>query len=159
MDCINYCIYEPGQASSDAFGAFLRETDDLIIPPLSLRVNLDEYSKKVINNAILFVAKTDKEWIGVEAVYFNAYPDFSFSTYLCVKKEYQNNSTVGINLMLMQKKYLKEHKTKGLRFAIRKSNSALLNYHLKTGGKIISEHTYPGTEIVEVEMEKIFIKD
>ena len=107
----------------------------------------------------MFVAKGGEEWIGVEAVYFNEYPEFSFTTHLCVKKEYQNNSGVGMELMLRQLRYLKEHRTKGLRFTIRKSNKALLNYHLKTGGRIIAERTYPGTNIVEVEMEKVFIKD
>ena len=107
----------------------------------------------------MFVAKDGSEWVGVEAVYFNEYPEFSFTTHLSVKKEYQNNSMVGTELMLRQLRYLKKNRTKGLRFSIRKSNTQLLNYHLKTGGRIIAEHTYPGTDIVEVEMEKVFIKD
>ena len=159
MEKIEYIIYEPNTVDYQVFLLFLQETDDLIVPPISSRINLEEYAQKVTKNATMFVAKIGEEWIGVEAVYFKPYPDFSFSTYLCVKKEFQNDSTVGMELMLRQKRYLKENRTKGLRFAIRKSNAPLLNYHLKTGGRIIAEHTYPGTEIVEVEMEKIFIKD
>lgn len=159
MEKIEYNIYEPNTVDNQDFLLFLRETDDLIVPPISSRINLEEYARKVTKNATMFVAKKGDEWIGVEAVYFKPYPEFSFSTYLCVKKEFQNDSTVGMELMLRQKRYLKENRTKGLRFAIRKSNAPLLNYHLKTGGRIIAEHTYPGTDIVEVEMEKIFIKD
>ena len=159
MEDIKYYTFQPNTIDYHEFLSFLEETDDLIEPRLSSRVNLEDYAKKVTQFATMFVAKKDEEWIGVEAVYFNAYPEFSHNTYLGVKKEYQNNTTVGMNIMLMQRKYLKEHRTKGLRFDIRKSNIALLNYHLKTGGKIIDEHTYPGTDIVEVRMEKIFIKD
>lgn len=159
MENIEYYIYEPGTIDYKNFLSFLQETDDLIIPPISSRVDLEEYAQKVTKNATMFVAKKGEEWIGVEAVYFKPYPELSFSTYLCVKREYQDNSTVGMELMLRQKRYLKENRTKGLRFAIRKSNVPLLNYHLKTGGRIIAEHIYPGTDIVEVEMEKIFIKD
>ena len=159
MDTIEFYTYLPEDIDYHEFLTFLEATDDLIIPRLSTRVNLEEYAKKVTKNATMFVAKKGEEWIGVEAVYFKPYPDFSFSTYLCVKKEFQNDSTVGMELMLRQKRYLKENRTKGLRFAIRKSNAPLLSYHLKTGGKIIAEHSYPGTDIVEVEMEKVFIKD
>ena len=61
--------------------------------------------------------------------------------------------------MLRQLRYLKAHRTKGLRFTIRKSNTQLLNYHLKTGGKIIAEHAIPNSDVVMVEMEKVFIKE
>lgn len=159
MDNIEYYTYKPDTVDFRDFLLFLQETDDLIIPPISSRVNLEDYAKKVTKNATMFVAKNGEEWIGVEAVYYNPYPDFSYTTHLCVKKEYQSNTSVGMDLMLRQKRYLKEKRTKGLRFSIRKSNKALLNYHLKTGGKIIGEHTYPGTDIVEVDIEKIFIKD
>ena len=159
MDKVEYYTYEPDTVDYRELLKFLQETDDLIYPPTSSRVNLEEYAKKVTKYAVMLVAKKGEEWIGVEAFYFNPYPEFSYTTHLCVKKEYQNNSSVGMDLMLRQKRYLKEHKTKGLRFAIRKSNAALLNYHIKTGGRIISEHTYPGTDIVEVDMEKVFIKD
>ena len=159
MEEIKYYTFQPGTVDYHEFLTYLEDTDDLIVPRLSSRVNLEEYAKKVVKNATMFVAKKGSEWIGVEAVYFNEYPEFSYNTHLSVKKEYQSNSNVGMDIMLMQRKYLKEHRTKGLRFAIRKSNAALLNYHIKTGGRIISEHTYPDTDIIEVEMEKIFIKD
>lgn len=159
MEKIDYFTYEPGSMDYHGFLTFLEETDDLIVPRLSSRVNLEEYAKKVSKNAVMLVAKKGDEWIGVEAFYYNPYPDFSYTTHLSVKREYQNESIVGMELMLRQRKYLKEHKTKGLRFSIRKSNQALLNYHLKMGGRIVSEHTYPGTDIVELDMERIIIKD
>jgi hypothetical protein len=159
MSDIEYLVYQPNTIKYQELLTFFQETDDLLVPRLSSRVNLVEYAEKVAKNAVLFVAKKGEEWIGVEALYFKPYPDFSFSTYLCIKKAFQNTSTVGVDLMLKQRQFLKEHRTKGLRFAIRKSNAALLNYHLKTGGRIIAEHIYPNTDIVEVEMEKVFIKE
>ena len=159
MNKIEYFVYQPGTIDRQVFYDYLKEVDDLLIPPLSSRVDLAEYAEKVTSKAVMFVAKDGFDWVGVEAVYFNEYPEFSFTTHLSVKKEYQNNSMVGTELMLRQLRYLKKNRTKGLRFSIRKSNTQLLNYHLKTGGRIIAEHTYPGTDIVEVEMEKVFIKD
>ena len=159
MGKIEYYTYQPGTLDSLEFLAYLREVDDLLIPRLSSRVDLAEYAERVTDRAVLFVAKDGEKWVGVEAVYFNEYPDFSFTTHLSVKKEYQKDSAVGMELMLRQLKYLKEHRTKGLRFSIRKSNTGLLKYHLKTGGKIIAEHTVPNTDVVMVEMEKIYIKD
>lgn len=159
MDTVDYFTYQPGTVDYHEFLRFMQETDDLVYPPTSSRVDLEEYSQKVAKNAVMLVAKKGEEWIGVEAFYFNPYPDFSYTTHLCVKKEYQNNSSVGMDLMLRQRKYFKDHKTKGLRFEIRKSNAALLNYHLKTGGRIIDEYNYPGTDIIEVKMEKVFVKD
>lgn len=159
MGKIEYYIYQPGTLDYHEFLSYLREVDDLLIPRLSSRVDLAEYAERVTNRAILFVAKDGEEWVGVEAVYFNGYPDFSFTTHVSVKKDYQKDSKVGMELMLRHLRYLKEHRTKGLRFTFRKSNKALYNYHLKTGGRIIEERTYPGTDIVEVVMEKVFIKD
>lgn len=159
MEKIEYCIYQPGSLDYHQFWEYLKEVDSLLIPPLSSRVDLAEYAERVCNRAVLFVAKDGEEWVGVEAVYFNEYPDFSFTTHLSVKKEYQNDSNVGIELMLRQLRYLKAHRTKGLRFTIRKSNTQLLNYHLKTGGKIIAEHAIPNSDVVMVEMEKVYIKD
>jgi hypothetical protein len=159
MKKIEYCIYQPGSLDYHKFWEYLKEVDSLLIPPLSSRVDLAEYAERVCNRAILFVAKDGEEWVGVEAVYFNEYPDYSFTTHLSVKKEYQNDSNVGIELMLRQLRYLKAHRTKGLRFTIRKSNTQLLNYHLKTGGRIIGEHAIPNSDVVMVEMEKDYIKD
>ena len=159
MNKIEYYIYQPGSLDYHQFWGYLKEVDSLLIPPLSSRVDLAEYAERVCNRAILFVAKDGEEWVGVEAVYFNEYPEYSFTTHLSVKKEYQNDSNVGIELMLRQLRYLKAHRTKGLRFTIRKSNTQLLNYHLKTGGKIIAEHTIPNSDVVMVEMEKVYIKD
>lgn len=159
MKKIEYAIYQPGSLDYHQFCDYLKEVDNLLIPPLSSRVDLAEYAERVCNRAILFVAKDGEEWVGVEAVYFNEYPEYSFTTHLSVKKEYQNDSNVGIELMLRQLRYLKAHRTKGLRFTIRKSNTQLLNYHLKTGGRIIGEHTIPNSDVVMVEMEKDYIKD
>jgi len=141
MNKIDYYIYQPGSLDYHQFWEYLKEVDSLLIPPLSSRVDLAEYAERVTNKAILFVAKDGQEWVGVEAVYFNEYPEYSFTTHLSVKKEYQNDSNVG------------------LRFTIRKSNTQLLNYHLKTGGKIVGEHTIPNSDVVMVEMEKDYIKD
>ena len=84
MNNIDYFVFQPGTVDSNDFLHFLKETDDLTMPCLSSRVNIKEYAKKVVDNAVMFIAKKGDDWIGVEAVYFNEYPNFSYNTILRV---------------------------------------------------------------------------
>ncbi|MBO4874562.1 MAG: hypothetical protein J5542_04565 [Bacteroidales bacterium] len=150
---IEYSILKPGEADYNELYDFLVETDNLIIPNLSTRVNLLDYAKKLAGKATNFFARDNGLLIGVRSVYFNSYPEFSFSTYTCVRKEYQGEDMIGMKLGEVQNKYLIDNGARGIRFAIRKSNKALYKYNLKRGARVISENKYPGTDIVEVEME------
>ena len=150
---IEYSILKPGEADYNEIYSFFVETDDLIIPNLSTRVNLLDYAKKLAEKATNFCARDSGLLIGIKSVYFNKYPEFSFSTYSCVRKEYQGEDMIGIELDSMQSKYLRENGSGGIRFAMRKSNKAFLRYLLKNGARIVSESTYPGTNITEVIME------
>lgn len=152
MQEIEYSILKPGEADYNELYCFFLETDNLIIPNLSTRVNLMDYAKKLAERATNFEARHNGRLIGLKSVYFNKYPEFSFSTYSCVKKEYQGEDMVGIKLDSMQSKYLRENGSAGVRFAIRKSNKALLKYLLRYGANVVSERTYPGTDIEELEM-------
>lgn len=150
---INYHINEPQTLDSQEILSFLRETDDLLIPRLSVIVVLEDYAKKITDKAVIFTARDDGKLIGFTAIYFNKAPDFSFSTYTIVRREYQQVGMVGIELASMVKNYIKKNGSAGLRFEIRKSNTPLLKYNLKRGAKIISENKYPGTDEVSVVME------
>ena len=153
MEDIEYTILKPGETDYNELYRFLVETDNLIIPNLSTRVNLMDYAKKLSEKATNFFARDNGLLIGVRSVYFNKYPEFSFSSYSCVRKEYQGEDMIGMKLSEIQNKYLIDNGARGIRFAIRKSNKALYKYNIKRGARVISERMYPGTDIVEVEME------
>lgn len=150
---ITYHINEPKTLDSQEILSFLRETDELLTPRLSVLVVLEDYVKKITDKAVIFTARDDDKLIGFTAIYFNKAPDFSFSTYTIVRREYQLVGMVGIELASMVKKYIKDNGSAGLRFEIRKSNKPLLKYNLKRGAKIVSENKYPGTDEVSVLME------
>lgn len=107
-----------------------------------------------MEHAVAFSARDNGTCL--TAVYYNPYPNYSFSTYFCVKKECQKIETVGIGLEELQREFWKGPRTKGIRFDICKSNKALLRYHLHKGAKIVPESLFLGTDMVELHMEKDF---
>ena len=150
---INYQINEPGTLDNQEVLTFLKETDELVIPSLSTLVNLEEYSRKITSKAVIFTARDDEKIVGLSAIYYYKAPDFSYSTMMMVKREYQLQEMIGVELSKRVKDYIKRNDSAGLRFEIRKSNQPLVRYHLRRGARIVSESVYPGTDVVSLLME------
>lgn len=150
---IEYLVNEPNTLDVKEVLRFLKETDSLVKPSLSTLVDLEEYSKKIVSKAVIFTARDNGELIGLTAIYFNKAPEYSYSTYTVVKREYQIVEMVGVEMSKMVRDYAKGNGSAGLRYEIRKSNKPLLRYHLRRGAKIIEERLYPGTDIVSLLME------
>ena len=150
---IDYAVNEPNTLDANEVFAFLKETDGLVTPALSTLVNLDAYSKKITSKAVIFTARDEGRLIGLTAIYFNKAPEYSYSTYTMVKREYQLVEMVGVEMSNRVRDYAKGNGSAGLRYEIRKSNKTLLKYHLKRGAKILEERLYPGTDIVSLLME------
>lgn len=150
---INYQINEPGTLDYQEVLAFFKETDELLIPSLSTLVNLEEYSRKITSKAVIFTARDNEKIVGLSAIYFYKAPDFSYSTMIMVKREYQLQEMIGVELSKRVKDYIKRNDSAGLRFEIRKSNQPLVRYHLRRGARIVSENVYPGTDVVSLLME------
>ena len=150
---IDYAVNEPNTLDANEVFVFLKETDGLVTPALSTLVNLDAYSKKITSKAVIFTARDEGRLIGLTAIYFNKAPEYSYSTYTMVKREYQLVEMVGVEMSNRVRDYAKGNGSAGLRYEIRKSNKTLLKYHLKRGAKILEERLYPGTDIVSLLME------
>jgi hypothetical protein len=150
---INYQINEPGTLDYQEVFVFFKETEELMIPSLSTLVNLEEYSRKITSRAVIFTARDDEKIVGLSAIYFYKAPDFSYSTMMMVKREYQLQEMIGVELSKRVKDYIKRNDSAGLRFEIRKSNQPLVRYHLRRGARIVSESVYPGTDVVSLLME------
>jgi ribosomal protein S18 acetylase RimI-like enzyme len=58
-------------AKYDDLHLHLQECNDDFYPPLNLSVDLAEYSKKLIQNAVIFEAWDNRQLVGCVAVYFN----------------------------------------------------------------------------------------
>lgn len=150
---IEYNVNEPNTLDVNEVLSFLKETDDLVIPSMSSLCDLDEYAHKITSKAVIFTAREESKLIGLTAIYFNRAPEYSYSTYTMVKREYQLVEMVGVEMSNRVRDYVKGNGSAGLRYEIRKSNKPLLRYHLRRGAKILEERLYPGTDIVSLLME------
>lgn len=150
---IEYLVYEPHTLDPHIIISFLKETDKLVVPPLSALVDLEEYAKKITSKAVLFTAWDEGMLIGLTAIYFNRAPEYSYSTYTMVKREYQLVEMVGIELSKHVRDYNMSNGSAGLRYEIRKTNTQLLKYHLRRGAVILGERVYPNTNIVSLLMQ------
>lgn len=153
---IVYSVNEPNTLSAEELYAFLKETDGLLRPSLSSRVDLWEYAMKITEKAVIFTARDEGRLIGLTAIYFNKAPEYSYSTYNMVKREYQLTEMVGVELAKMVGEYTHTKGSAGIRFECRKSNKALVKFNLRNGAKIIGESLYPGTDVVSVQMEQTY---
>lgn len=150
---IEYQINEPQTLDVAEVLKFFRETDELSIPKLSELVSLEDYAQKITSKAVIFTARDAGRLIGMTAIYFNKAPGYSYSTYNTVMREYQLTEMVGVELSKMVGEYNRTNGSAGIRFECRKSNKALVKFHLRNGARIIGESLYPGTDVVSVQME------
>lgn len=153
---ITYAVNEPNTLKVEEIFNFLTETDNLLVPALSTIVDLMEYAKKITSKAVIFTARDSGCLIGFTAIYFNKSPDFSYTTYTIVKREYQKKEMVGVELSKRVEDYTKGNGSAGLRYEVRKTNKPLVRYHLRKGARIIGESIYPGTDIVSLQMEIVY---
>jgi len=63
--------YKSKTASAEAILSHLCECDNTFVPPLSNRVDIRSYAKKIRDNAITFEAWNKQKLAGLLAVYFN----------------------------------------------------------------------------------------
>lgn len=153
---IEYQVNEPQTLDVGEILEFLKETDELAIPKLSDLVCLEDYAQKITSKAVIFTARDAGRLIGMTAIYFNKAPGYSYSTYNTVMREYQLTEMVGVELSNMVGEYNRTNGSAGIRFECRKSNKALVKFHLRNGSRIIGESLYPGTDVVSVQMEHTY---
>jgi len=67
-DAIKYSI---GKADKAAIASHLRACDNSFLPPLSQRVNIDDYAIKIAHKAQLFEAWANNELLGLIAAYYS----------------------------------------------------------------------------------------
>lgn len=81
--------YQVKAASQEGIYLHLKECDNNFIPPLSQKVDLHEYSKKLAEKAVTFEAWKGKALIGLVAAYFNdAESGSGFITNVSVTENY-----------------------------------------------------------------------
>lgn len=81
-------LYTYGRLSFEEVRAFLLETDDEFPTPLSARVNIDAYAKKLAEFSEFSFCRDGESIIGMISCYTNR-PPLGYMTHACVKKQYQ----------------------------------------------------------------------
>jgi ribosomal protein S18 acetylase RimI-like enzyme len=97
-------LSEKGQIGFDHFSSILREIGELLPDPLSERVDVDAYAKRLYENAEIVVAQIETgEYVGVSAFYANdVETKKAYWSIMGVKKEYSGN---GIGTSFIEKMF------------------------------------------------------
>jgi|GEM_PF-4577759 ribosomal protein S18 acetylase RimI-like enzyme len=98
----------------DAIKEFIKDTEKLFQPPISTRIELNEYINKLFNESIIYVAidNTTDEIIGIVAFYCSPlYYDYAFLTYIAVSKQ---GLGVGSSLLEASLRHVKNNGMKGV---------------------------------------------
>ena len=147
-----YKLFQPGEIDVNKLELFLTEADNYAIPPLSVLVNIREYALKLAEKATIFSALDNDRIVGISAVYVNKAPLFSYATYLCALKPYQDDM-VGIELVMKSINYCKAYGSASYRGEIRKSNKPLWNFYKRIGFTIVEEKVYPNSDTQSLIIE------
>mgnify|MGYP001081591077 CR=1 FL=1 len=148
-------IIEPGNGNFEELYEYLKEIDHTHIPSISSRVNLEEWTMKLIKNATLFIYRDNGKIVACVADYVNKAPNYTFGTHLSAKSQY-SDFLLGPQLVTKSLKYAEAYGSAGKRGKIRASNKALLAFYIKLGFEVIAESVFPNSNVVELEIMKTF---
>jgi ribosomal protein S18 acetylase RimI-like enzyme len=125
----NIILYKTNTAVTTDIILHLKTCNNEFIPKLDTRVNLEEYSQKINQNAVTFEAWNKLELIGLIAAYFNQEKCGFISNVSVVK----NHSGIGIasKLLLMCIEYAKSNKFNTLRLEVNKENNPAIYFYRK----------------------------
>ncbi|TCT09062.1 GNAT family N-acetyltransferase [Paralcaligenes ureilyticus] len=85
-------------ATADQIADHLKRCDARFIPSLSIRVNIDDYAKKIVSKATRFEAYSGGSLVGVVAVYANQAGGVAYITNVSVLQAW---SGIGVATRLM----------------------------------------------------------
>lgn len=123
-------IFKTKTASEGEIMIHLNLCDDFFSPPLSSRVNIDQYAEKIVKNAITFEAWNKCELVGLIAAYLNIENQTSFITNVSVLKEFMGK---GISAKLLSNcfDYLLTNHYKKVDLEVNKSNKKAIDFYKK----------------------------
>jgi len=114
----------------------LQKCDDLFVPKLSSKVDLETYVQKITTYAQTFEAWNETELIGLIAAYFNDLKqEIGFITNVSVFKDFSNQG-IGMDLLKMTKEYALQHSFHKINLEVHPENKKALQFYLKNDFKI-----------------------
>lgn len=123
--------YKIKTASLNEILFHLQKCDESFVPPLSQRVNLDEFSKKIVDNAITFEAWKGNRLIGLVSAYLNDTKNLScFINNVSVENNF-NNKGIASSLLNMCINYASEYGFAQIVLWVSSNNTIALHLYQK----------------------------
>ncbi|MBD5371389.1 MAG: hypothetical protein HDR80_09670 [Bacteroides sp.] len=148
---LKFEIIQPGTGNYDELYTYLKEIDHTHVPSISSRVNLEEWTRKLIDHATLFVYRDNGKLVACVADYVNKAPEYTFGTHLSAKHEYADY-LLGPDLIRRSLKYARQYGSAGKVGKIRSSFKALVEYYFKLGFVVINKSVFPNSNVEELEI-------
>ena len=124
-------VYNLKTASVTDISLHLTACNHSFIPPLSSRINLEEYAQKIHDKAVTFEAWQDKTLIGLIAAYFSSNEQkMAFITNVSVYSNYMG-AGIASKLLGMTIHYASQHHYSAINLEVNCNNTAAINFYKK----------------------------
>lgn len=148
MSGINYKIKTA--TTKDIF-VHLSECNQDFIPPLTDRVNIEEYSRKLFEKSETFEAWDEHSLVGLLAAYFNDSSGYSaFITSVSVLKGFIYRG-IASDLLKMCVEFANKKSFKEIRLEVNKKNIKAIGLYRKFGFSIYE----PNNDILKMKLELV----
>ena len=125
---------------------FFNDVDHDFSPTLSSRVNLTEYTSKLLANAIVYEFIEENTIKGIVAFYANDVElTNAYISFLAIDKEFRGNG-IGEILIRTVIEYLKNNNFKYIKLTVRESSRAV-EFYKKLGFSIVENKIYNDTDV------------
>ena len=136
---MNKIKFQTKQATTLDIEKHLVECDDFFVPPLSNKVNIKTYSKKIYDFAITFEAWEESRLVGLIAVYFNDISTkIGFITNVSVSPNCLGKG-IAKKLLKLSKEYAKNQFYTEIKLEVDKNNLKAISLYKKNGFELIPE--------------------
>jgi ribosomal protein S18 acetylase RimI-like enzyme len=126
-------VYLTNQGSAAEIAEHLKKCDQDFVPPLSARVHIDEYAKKIVSNAMRFEAWSGATLVGLIATYCNDREKrVAYITSVSVVKDWMGQG-VAAHLLGECIAYARTSGMEQIRLEVSKDNLAAVRLYEKGG--------------------------
>lgn len=130
--------YKIGLASKEQLQSLLIKCDKYFVPKLSEKVDIEEYSKKLFDNAINLEAWENNNLIGLAAMYVDEDKTLGFITNVSVDNGFTNNG-IASKLLKHCIEYSKEKNLDKINLEVNENNTPALKLYNKFGFEVYEE--------------------
>ena len=131
--------YKVKTASEEQIYLHLKECDGNFTPPLSSRVDLLDYSRKIFQQSISFEAWQDNDLVGMLNAYLNnASNRTGFITNVSILEEYMRKG-VASSLLYMCLEHARNLGFSRIKLEVSRENSVAIKLYSRAGFKVMEE--------------------